>query len=422
MKKFLAMLLTVLMLSTMCTAFAEDMLVIAPNPNAAPASVTLQVEGAAGNVYYGEVALTEGDTVLSVLEAALAEAGVALEVKDSQYGGKYIDVIGEDTSARFGGYDGWMYYVDGQNPMYSIDGYVLQGGEHVLVAYADMSALLPVLSAEKDYKGVVTLTVTADVTYYDESWNASVVREPVAGVKLTVEGVEYITDDQGKAILSAGTSAKETVTVQAEKYTEAGAPVLVRLAPDATLDLTGAQTVLPFSDVEEGKWYTEYVLEMYDLGVVNGLPGGVFDPAGTVTRAQVANMLYKLSGGVPVNYLMTFSDVAEGKWYTEAIRWAASQGIVTGADGKFNPDANITRQDLAVMLVRYQGKAGIELAQDGEAPAFRDNDKIAAYASEAIYKLQKAGIVQGSEGKFHPTATANRGELCKMLSGLVVSD
>ena len=76
MKKLIALLLTVLMLSTMCTAFAEDIILIAPNPNAAPKTVSLQVEGIEGNVYYGEVAWTEGATALSVLETALKDAKV----------------------------------------------------------------------------------------------------------------------------------------------------------------------------------------------------------------------------------------------------------------------------------------------------------------------------------------------------------
>lgn len=75
------------------------------------------------------------------------------------------------------------------------------------------------------------------------------------------------------------------------------------------------------------------------------------------------------------------------------------------------------------MLVRYQQKVvGAALPETAEAPAFADNDKIASYAAEAVYLLQKAGIVTGSEGRFNPTATASRGELCKMLSGLVVSE
>ena len=422
MKKLIAFLLTVLMLSTMCTAFAEDIILLAPNPNAAPKTVSLQVEGIEGNVYYGEVAWTEGATALSVLETALKDAKVEYVVKDSQYGGKFVDSIGQDTSAKYGGYDGWMYYVDGQSPMFSIDAYALQGGEQVLVAYGDMNLVLPVITAHKNYKGQVTVQVEADVTYYDESWNASIVREPMIGTKVTVDGVEYTADDKGQVVLSAESAAKETVSVQVEKIAEGGAPLLARLAPDYMLDLAALETVLPFSDVAEGKWYTESVLQMSDLGAVTGFPDGTFQPDGIVTRAQVANVLFKLSGGIPVNYLMNFSDVNQEAWYAEGIRWAAAEGVVTGADGKFNPNDPVTRQDLAVMLDRWQQAQGVELDQTGEAPAFADNDQIAAYAAESVYRMQKAGVINGIDGSFQPKGTATRAQLCKMLAGLVVSD
>ncbi len=423
MKKLIAFVLAAMMLSTVCFAAGGSTILIAPNPNATPKTVTLQVEGVEGNVYYGEVAWSEGATALSVLETALSEAKVEYVVKDSQYGGKFVDAIGQDVSAKFGGYDGWMYYVDGQSPMFSIDAYALQGGQQVLVAYGDMNMVLPIVTAQKDHKGQVTVKVEADVTYYDANWNASVVREPMAAAKVTVDGVDYTADDKGQVVLSAEAAAKEAVSVQVEKIAEGGAPMLARLAPDYMLDLTAVETVLPFSDVAEGKWYTESVLQMADLGAVTGFPNGTFQPDGTVTRAQVANVLYKLSGGIPVNYLMTFSDVAEDAWYAEGIRWAASEGVVTGADGKFNPNDPVTRQDLAVMLVRYQTKVvEKELPQTGEAPAFADNDKIAAYAAESVYLMQKAGIINGIDGSFQPKGTATRAQLCKMLAGLVVSD
>lgn len=422
MKKLIALLLVALMLST--AVFAEDIILIAPNPNAVK-TVSVRVEGVTGNLYDGSVAWAEGMTALSALETALTDAGVEYVIKDSQYGGKYVSAVDGDVEGTFGGYDGWMYYVDGQSPMFSIDACALQGGESLLVAFADMSAVLPILEASRDWKDQVTVTVTADVTTYDETnnWAPVVTRQPMADVKLTVDGAEYITDAQGKALLSAESAAKETVSVQVEKTTEAGAPILVRLAPGYVLDLASAPKAMPFSDLEEGKWYTPYALEMYDLGVINGLPGGLFGPTGTVTRAQAAKVLFELGGGVPVNYLMTFTDVAETAWYAEAVRWCAAMGIAQGSDGKFSPDAPVTRQDLAVMLMRYQTNVvKADLPATAEAPAFLDNEQIASYAAEAVYKLQKAGIVQGSEGKFSPTATATRGELCKMLSGLVVSD
>ena len=422
MKKIVALLLVALMLST--AVFAEDIILIAPNP--AAKTVSVRVEGVTENLYDGKIAWTEGMTALSALETVLAEAGVEYVIKDSQYGGKYVSAVGADVEGAFGGYDGWMYYVDGQSPMFSIDACALNGGEELLVAYADMSAVLPIITAQRDAKGIVTVQVTADVTTYDESnnWAPVVTRQPMADAKLTADGADYVTDAQGKAVLSAESSAKEAVAVQVEKAAEGGAPLLVRLPAGYTVDLSAVEAEkIAFSDVADDAWYAPYVVNMARQGVVEGFPDGTFQPVGKVTRAQVANVLYKLSGSVPVNYLLPFSDVAQDQWYAEAIRWAASEKIVTGfEDGTFRPDAYVTRQDLAVMLVRYQQAAEIRLSQEGEAPAFADNDQIASYAAEAVYVLQKAGVVNGTDGKFNPAATAGRGELCKMVSAFVISD
>ena len=88
----------------------------------------------------------------------------------------------------------------------------------------------------------------------------------------------------------------------------------------------------------------------------------------------------------------------------------------------FRPNDPVTRQDLAVMLDRWQQAQGVELDQTGEAPAFADNDQIAAYAAESVYRMQKAGVINGIDGSFQPKGTATRAQLCKMLAGLVVSD
>ena len=305
------------------------------------------------------------------------------------------------------------------SPMVGIGSYVPQGGELVQVIYADFDLLVPVVEAAKDHKGSVTLTVTADVTTYDENGNATVTREPVAGATLTVNDKTYVTDEQGKAQIDE----QGVVTLQVEKKNAMGLPALLPVAPGYTLDLDAAPVVLPYSDLAEGEWYVEHVLQMHDLGVVNGFPGGTFQPEGSVTRAQAAAMLWRLQEQPVVNYLMQFADVEQEAWYAEAVRWCAAMGIVEGADGKFRPDEAVTRQDLAVMLVRYQQKVvKAELPADSAAPAFADNADIADYAAEAVYLLQKAGIVEGTEGKFLPTAPATRAALCKMLSGLVVSD
>ena len=416
MKKLIALLLVALLLTGTVFA-AEDVLLIAPAPGAAaPADITVHVIAPEGTLLHTTVPMTEGANALSVLQTALKAADMTCTVADSYYGGSYVTSLNGVAEGAYGGYEGWLYYVDGVSPLVNISDYALAGGELLQVIYADFDLLVPVVEATRDHKGVLTLTVTADVTTYDESWNITVTREPVAGAAVTVDGKTYTTDGQGKIL----PEEQGVVTLQVEKQDEVGLPALLPFVPGYTLDLSAAPVVLPYSDLPADAWYTAPVLQMHDMGVVNGFPGGTFLPEGDVTRAQAAAMLWRLQEQPVVNYLMQFADVDQEAWYAEAVRWCAAMGIVEGADGKFRPDEAVTRQDLAVMLVRYQQKVvKTELPADSAAPAFADNADIADYAAEAVYLLQKAGIVEGTEGKFLPTATASRAALCKMLAGLV---
>ncbi len=193
---------------------------------------------------------------------------------------------------------------------------------------------------------------------------------------------------------------------------ESDPPLLISPAPSAQESAAPA-----FFDVAEDAWYAPYVQALADQGVVRGYDDGAFHPNDALTRAQAVQVLYLLSGSTPVNYPMPFPDVAEDIWYAEAVRWAASLGIVTGGtDGRFYPDDPVTRQDLAVLLVRFAQNQELPLPQDAAAPAFVDNADIAPYAAESVYLLQKAGALTGADGRFYPRTAATRAQLCKLLS------
>lgn len=438
MKKFFAALLSLAMLAAMCGAYAVEAPTAPTGPKkqteAAPAPseseaadpagevwpVTLRVEGAKQNLLNTRVSVSDEQmTVIQLVESALEEAGIDCAVTDGSYG-KYISSIAGEAEGAFGGYDGWNYFVNGESPVVSMGECTLAGVEEILLVYGDLDQLTPIVEVSRK-DGLAVLTVTADVTTYDESWNATVTREPVAGAAVTADGAEYITDAQGQVTLSKESSEKSSVTLQIEKYSEAGLPQVVRQAPGFELALPGAQEKAPvsFPDVPEGKWFTPYVTEMARIGAVKGDPSGNFRPMGQVTRAEAVSVLYNLDGQ-QAEAEVPFPDVTEGKWFYDAVQWAVANELINPSEANFGPNQPITRQELAVLLVRYQEKVvGAPMSQEGEAPAFADNDQIAAYAAPSIYALQKAGIVSGSGGKFNPAGTATRAELCKMLSGLL---
>ena len=111
---------------------------------------------------------------------------------------------------------------------------------------------------------------------------------------------------------------------------------------------------LPFADVAEGAWYYDDVAYACAAGLMDGVSATEFNPGGTMTRAMLVTILWRLEGEPVVNYLMPFADVAEGAWYAEAVRWAASEGVVEGvSDTAFAPDDTVTREQLAAILARF---------------------------------------------------------------------
>ena len=169
----------------------------------------------------------------------------------------------------------------------------------------------------------------------------------------------------------------------------------------------------PFTDIAKGDWCYEAVRFVHERGLMNGYSDGRFAPNDNLSRAQLAQILFNKEGRPTVNYLMNFSDVTGEAWYAEAIRWAASQGIVGGYDnGMFGPNDPITREQLAVMLWRYSGSP----AATHKELNFNDTDEISGFALEALRWAVENGIINGKgNGILDPKGLATRAQVAQML-------
>lgn len=167
-----------------------------------------------------------------------------------------------------------------------------------------------------------------------------------------------------------------------------------------------------FSDVTKNQWYYDDVAYMVSQGLMKGIDSSNFAPNATLTRAMVVTMLYRVEGEPAVRTAGTFSDVAEGQWYTDAVEWAAREGIVEGyGSGKFGPNDPVTREQLAAILFRYAGgKVGA-----ADWSAYKDADKISAYALDAMGWAVEKGILRGANQCLNPTGTATRAEAAAMF-------
>lgn len=169
----------------------------------------------------------------------------------------------------------------------------------------------------------------------------------------------------------------------------------------------------PFSDVSGNSWYYDAVKFANENGLMSGIGNGLFTPEANLTRAQFAQILYNKEGKPAVNVGSNFVDVASGTWYTNAVNWAAANGIVSGyGDGRFGPNDNITREQLAVMLWRYAGSP----AATNKELNFADADKASGYALNALCWAVENGIINGyGNGQLGPQGLATRAQVAQML-------
>ena len=177
---------------------------------------------------------------------------------------------------------------------------------------------------------------------------------------------------------------------------------------------TGAN---PFTDVFEKDWFYGDVMFVYENGLMLGTSKTLFSPHGTATRGMMATILWRMEGSPVPKGKNSFTDVEAGKWYADAITWAAENGIFAGyGKDKFGPDDPITREQLAAIFYRYADYKGYDLTVKGNLDTFKDADKITDYAKTAMQWAVGSGLVKGKSGNLlDPQGTATRAEIAAML-------
>ncbi|MBE7037216.1 MAG: S-layer homology domain-containing protein, partial [Ruminococcaceae bacterium] len=184
-----------------------------------------------------------------------------------------------------------------------------------------------------------------------------------------------------------------------------------------------------FADISDEHWAKESIEQLAAKGVISGYGDGSFKPENKVTRAEYVKMIISLFNLTDKHAKANFSDVSAGDWSYQYIATAEKLGIISGGgDGAFNPNGEITREDLVTISYRLFNALGLELSQINEKVYFVDRTEISAYAEEAAIALQRAGIVNGvatenaDEFNFNPKHSASRAECAKILAGLLGYD
>ena len=175
---------------------------------------------------------------------------------------------------------------------------------------------------------------------------------------------------------------------------------------------------LPFNDVSSKDWYYNTIKEIFNLELMSGTDNTHFSPNGPMSRGMVATVLYRMAGAPNVTGKSRFNDVKDGLWYSKAITWASNQGIISGyQDGKFGPDDNVTREQMAVMLRNYAMKKGLDTKTTNNLTKFKDYKNVTSYAKSAVGWAVDRGIISGANNgtRLNPTSNATRAECAKML-------
>lgn len=176
--------------------------------------------------------------------------------------------------------------------------------------------------------------------------------------------------------------------------------------------------VNPFADVAESAWYYDAVRYVCSNGLMTGTSDSAFSPDLFTTRGMIVTILYRLEGSPAVSGTASFRDVPAGQYYSEAVAWAAANGIVKGYDtGLFGPDDVITREQLAVILYGYAQYKGYDVTTGGDLSGFADNASVSAWAADALKWANGQGLITGKSGNLlDPAGTATRAEAASILS------
>ena len=191
----------------------------------------------------------------------------------------------------------------------------------------------------------------------------------------------------------------------------------------AGMDFSGAAALPwenPFRDVAETDWFYPGVKEAARHALFQGTAADVFSPEATMTRGMLVTALWRMDGKAAAG-ASSFSDVAAGVYYAGAVAWAAEKGIVNGiGDGKFDPEGSITREQLAAILFRYAQMRGVDTKKRADLGAFPDGDKVSGYAEDALAWANAAGLVngigEGGTAHLRPQNTATRAQVAAILA------
>lgn len=185
----------------------------------------------------------------------------------------------------------------------------------------------------------------------------------------------------------------------------------------------GTCPIEKFTDIDQTGWYHDGIHFCIDEGIMKGISENVFDPDGNITRAMIVTMLWRLDGSPVVTSKRSFKDVTSNDWFRDPVAWAAEHGIVNGISAtEFAPNVSITREELATMMYRYARYKGIDTdSNTGTAgtTVFKDLADVSNWAGTALQWTIRSGLINGmTSTTVVPRGTATRAQAATIFMRL----
>lgn len=295
---------------------------------------------------------------------------------------------------------------------YSMTTADVQSGTQYTFTYVgggSSSSGTPITTYAVNVNAATNGAVAADKKTASKGTTVTVTASPSKGY--VVDAVKVV-DKDGKDVAVTEKDGKYVFTMPASAVTVTG----------SFKAETPASAALPFTDVKSGNWFYDAVKYAYEQGLMTGTSATTFAPNGTMNRAMIVTVLYRLEKSPAVTGASKFTDVPAGQWYSDAVAWAAANKIVNGYDETtFGPMNAVTREQMAAILFRYEQVKGLEnVTLEENLNRFPDQNKISAYAIPALQWAVGQKIINGNaDGTLDPTGTATRAQVAQIFTNLL---
>ncbi|MBQ3114833.1 MAG: S-layer homology domain-containing protein [Clostridia bacterium] len=415
-------------------------------------TVSLRIEGVSENKLDVENETVSFDTQnITVADVVKILAGSDNYVcQDTGYGEYFSSLYGDQEGTFRIDYDGWQYRVNGETPSVGASSYYVKDNDEILFYYGGMGIAYPNSPVITYNNKIAKIEFTYEKVSYGGApdYAMTITTEPLTDAIITVDGaLRYTTDENGAIGIPYKTLKNGIYSLQVSKANDDGLPLVVRFDPDYEIEIKhpiynkpthhtgggGGSYVKPaetikeevkdkvqkttFADLGNTHWAYTYIEYLTQKGVINGKENNKFCPEDNITRAEYVTLLYRLSGEETEENSVVFDDVSTDDWYFDAVMWAFNNKITNGVNAtEFCPDNNITREEMAVLTVRFLDYSGKTLTNNGQDKQFNDQDDISGWAVAAVEILQNAEVLNGDgDYNFNPLNGSTRAETAKIL-------